>query len=285
LGEIIRKLDIVNYWGLYMHKTIMASLNLLITTFILGQNAEDLNKKSKVFILKDDFQNAVPLIKEAAEKGNAEAQCNYGICFQKGIIVQRNDSIAFYWFLKSANQGWPNGQLHVGSFYMENTFLKPDFNKAFEWIKKCAFQGDVECMWSLSSGYEYGTGIKEDIDSMLYWQIAVAKLHTSAVDNDDKRKVVQARINLAEWYKEGYKRIAKDNVKSYMWFLLYNEDKKHILGLGTEENQKAQERNIDTIKDLEKLLTNDEKQKAAKSAEEVIQHKLINLNYLYTIDQ
>ena len=268
-----------------MRKVILTVLSLLMVAFSFGQNPEELNQKSKEFILKDDFQNALPLVKEAAENGNAEAQCNYGIYFQKGIIVPHNDSIAFYWFLKSANQNWAKGQWRVATYYMESTFLKPDFTKAFYWIQKCAYQGEPQCMWNLSSGYEFGMGIKRNVDSMLYWQTAVAKLRISQIDNDDKPIIAQARVNLAEWYRDGYKKIEKNNLKSYLWFLLYNEDKKYLLDLNPEENQKAQEKQIDAIKELVKVLTDEEKQTAIKSAETLLQHKLRNLDKLYTVDK
>jgi TPR repeat protein len=268
-----------------VQKNILTALSFFIAALSFGQNVEELNKKSNGFILKDDFRSAFPLVKKAAEKGNAEAQCNYGIFFQKGIVVPRNDSIALYWFLKSANQNWAKGQLHVAVCYMESPFLKPDFNKAFEWIQKCANQGEPECMWSLSGGYESGMGIKENMDSMLYWQTEVAKLQVSKIENDDKYIIVQARVNLAEWYRVGYKKIEKNNVKSYMWFLLYNEDKKYLLGLSSEENQKAQKKQMEAITELAKELTNEEKQNAIKSTATILQHRLRNLDKLNTVDK
>jgi uncharacterized protein len=75
-----------------MKKIFLTLLSAIITTFSFSQNAENLNKKSKEFLDKQDFKNAVPLIKQAAEKGNAEAQYNYGFCFQQGIEVSQNDS-------------------------------------------------------------------------------------------------------------------------------------------------------------------------------------------------
>ncbi len=265
-----------------MQKTLLTALTLLTATLSFGQNAEELNKKSIAFIDKQDFKKAVPLIRQAAEMGSPEAQYHYGLCFQKGIEVQQNDSIAFIWFLKSANQGWPKGQLVVATFYMEGKIGKPNFSKALEWIKRCATVGEPECMWSLSGFYEYGIDGKQNIDSMIFWQIAVAKLDVLKINEDDKSKIAQARVNLAEWYQNGYKGTTKDNIKSYAWYLLYNEDKRYILR--PEENQKAQEKNILAIKNLDNILTENDKREAIKLAENILQHKLTNLDKLYSVE-
>jgi uncharacterized protein len=256
-----------------MKKYFLFLIILIISADLIAQSAEELNKKSKDFILKEDYQNAYPLIKAAAEKGNAEAQCNYGICFKRGIIVPQNDTTAFSWFLKSADNGWAKGQLHLANCYAEGKIIKPDFKKFFEWTKNCALQGEADCMGSLSSCYEYGMGTKSNFDSMFFWQSAVAILKVKETD-EFKGSVLQARVNLAEWYRDGNK-IAKDNIKSYTWYLIYNEDKKFIYGF------RNQEENITAIKELEKQLTEKDKLKAKKYAKQILKHRLKQLNKLY----
>lgn len=73
-----------------MQKTLLPILTLLVATLSFGQSAEELNKKSKELLDKQDFKKAIPLIRQAAEKGNAEAQYNYGISYQQGIEVAQN---------------------------------------------------------------------------------------------------------------------------------------------------------------------------------------------------
>jgi TPR repeat protein len=265
-----------------MKRILLFILPLLCSTILNAQSAEDLNNQSKKFITKNDYQGAFPLIKEAAEKGNAEAQCNYGLYFKKGIIVPQNDSIAFFWISKSANQGCPKGEMFLASYYADGIFVKPDMSKFFEWTKKCALLGEPDCMWSMSSFYKNGIIVKANSDSMIYWQIKTAKLNITERD-EFKSEVVQARVNLAEWYRDGYK-IPIDLVKSYAWYLIYNEDKKYILGLSPEMNIKAQENNINAIKELEKNLTASEKLKGVSIAETIMGHKLKNIRKIYIIE-
>src|SRR5258705_5947258 len=100
-----------------MQKFILTTLTLFLMTLSFGQNAEELNKKSKDLLDRQDYKNAVPLIRQAAEKGNAEAQYNFGVCYQQGVEVSKSDSVANVWFLKSAKQGWKDAQFKVAYSY------------------------------------------------------------------------------------------------------------------------------------------------------------------------
>src|SRR5438045_9747818 len=100
-----------------MQKTLLAILTAFTVTLSFGQNADELNKKSKELLDKQDFKNAIPLIRQAAEKGNAEAQYNYGVSYQQGIEVPQNDSVANAWFIKSARQGWKDAQFKIAYSY------------------------------------------------------------------------------------------------------------------------------------------------------------------------
>ncbi|MGB3589817.1 MAG: hypothetical protein WBA23_24930 [Tunicatimonas sp.] len=64
----------------------------LILTFIcinvFGQNADKLNEQSIVLIEQQKFDEAIPILKQAAELGSAESQYNLGYCYQAGIGVE-----------------------------------------------------------------------------------------------------------------------------------------------------------------------------------------------------
>lgn len=69
--------------------------------------------------------------------------------------------------------------------------------------------------------------------------------------------------------------LKKDLVKSYIWFLIFNENKKGF-------DPKAQEKAIEQTKLVEKELSKSEKEKAIDQAEKLLGHKLINLWKLYS---
>src|SRR5687768_9071782 len=100
-----------------MEKVILIILLALNVGISVGQSTDELNKKSKELLDKQDFKTALPLIKQAAEKGHPEAQYNYGVCYQQAIEVPQDDSIANIWFIKSAKQGWKDAQFKIAYSY------------------------------------------------------------------------------------------------------------------------------------------------------------------------
>jgi uncharacterized protein len=258
-----------------MQKTLLTNLAVFIATLSFGQSAEELNKKSKEFLDRQDLKNAVPLIRQAAEKGNAEAQYNYGICFQQGVEVQKSDSLANVWFLKSANQGWKDAQFKMAYSYATGRGVTQDDKQAFIWSVKCAEQQDVECMFNVASCYMEGRGTQKNMDSMVVWATRLALLETPENLNISGQ-ITSARANLAIMYRDG-QNVQKDLIKSYMWFLIYNESKRDFSVL-------VQQENIDAIRALEKQLSQTEKENAKIDAERLLGKELINLSNLYKQD-
>ena len=258
-----------------MQKFIFIILTAFISTVSFGQNAEELNKNSKDFLDKQDFKNAVPLIRQAAEKGSAEAQYNFGICYQQGVEVPSSDSIANVWFLKSARQGWKDAQYKVAYSYATGRGWTKDNKQAFYWSSKCAIQQDPECIFNVVNCYLEGRGTDKNLDSMLAWATRLALL-----DNPENLQlsgqITSAKANLATMYRNG-NNVQKDLLKSYMWFLLYNESKRDFSIL-------VQQENIESIKAIEKQLTQKDIDKATIEAERLIKRKLTNLANLYKQD-
>jgi len=258
-----------------MQKFILTALTILTATISYGQSSEDLNNKSKELIDKQDFKNAIPLIKQAAEKGNAEAQYNYGVSYQQGIEVPQNDSIANTWFIKSAKQGWKDAQFKIAYSYATGRGVTQDDKQAFYWSAKCAEQQDVECMFNVVTCYMEGRGTEKNLDSMLVWATRIALLETPE-DLNISGQITSARANLATMYRDG-QNISKDFAKSYMWFLIYNESKRDFSVL-------EQQKNVEAIQALEKQLSQAEKDKAKVEAEMLLGKKLTNLANLYKQD-
>ncbi|WP_166437163.1 tetratricopeptide repeat protein [Niastella caeni] len=258
-----------------MQKKLLTILTAFVATISFGQNAEELNKKSKEFLAQQDFKNAVPLIKQAAEKGSAEAQYNYGICYQQGVEVPKSDSIANIWFSKAANQGWKDAQFKMAYSYAIGRGVTEDDNQAFYWFVKCAEQYDVECMFNVVTYYKAGRGTQKNMDSMLIWATRIALLETPE-NLRISGQITSARANLAMMYRDGQD-VQKDLTKSYMWFLIYNESKRDFSVL-------VQQKNIEAIQALEKQLSQADKDKAKLDAEKLLGTKLENLANLYKQD-
>jgi TPR repeat protein len=258
-----------------MYKSLLAIIVITMATPVVGQKIEDLNSRAKILLGKGDYKNAVSLIREGAEAGNSEAQYNYGVCYQQGIEVPQNDSIANIWFLKSAEQGWKDAEFKIAYSYATGRGWLKDGKQAFYWSIKCASQKDPECIFNVINCYAGGLGTDRNVDSMLVWATRLALLEAPE-DLQLSGRITSARVNLAVMYKEG-QNVEKNIETSYMWYLIYNESKRDFSVL-------VQQENIDSIKEIEKQLTQTKKDEAKVQAEVQLGHKLNNLGNLYKQD-
>jgi uncharacterized protein len=256
-------------------KFIVLIAAICCSPFVVGcqtETANDLNKKSQEYILKKDFKNALPLVKKAAAMGNPEAQYNYGVFYQQGIEVPQDDQLANQWFLKSAEQGWKDAQFKIAYGYDTGQGFLQDYQKAFYWSLKCAEQNDPECMFYIVGAYQEGRGVDKNLNEMIAWATKLALLENPN-DLALSGKITSARANLAYMYRDG-ENVPHDKIKSYVWFLIYNESKKDF-------STSDQNKNIEAIKKLEEGLTEADKEKSKTEAEKLLERKLINFNNLY----
>ena len=110
---------------------------------------------------------------------------------------------------------------------------------------------------------------------MLVWAQRLALLDNPE-DLQLSGQITSARANLATMYQKGTN-VEKDLLKSYVWFLIYNESKRDFSIL-------VQQENIESIKAIEKELTSADKDNAKIQAERLLNKKLTNHKNLYNQD-
>ena len=133
------------------------------------------------------FKTAVLLYKKAAEKGNAMAQYELGLCYEGGIGVKKDNNEAKKWLRRAAEQGHAEAQYNLGIFYvayglagaMLNYGDKHDDDavEAIKWFSKAAEQGHAEAQFVLGSIYEKGVEgiVKQDKTEAVKWYNAAAE--------------------------------------------------------------------------------------------------------------
>lgn len=252
---------------------ILTLVSVCLTTY--GQSAAELNDQSKKFLENQEFGKAFPLLQQAAELGNAEAQYNLGYSYQVGVGVEQNQQKAVQWYSKSAEQGYNDGLYQMMMAYGNGNGVEQDFNKAFFYALKCAENGDGTCMFNLIGCYKDGKGTEKDLDKMLEWAIRLGKLENP--ENLAKSGyITSARLQLAYMFRDGTD-VEQSFFKSYQWVLVYNEFKRDFSII-------KQKQIIKEIQELEKKLTAGEKENAQKKAEQILERPLKNLENLYKED-
>lgn len=254
-----------------INNVIFVLLNLVCLT-AFGQNASELNEQAKKFLEIQEFEQAVPILRQAAELGSAESQYNLGYSYRAGSGIEQNIEKAIFWFSKSADQGFNDGLYQMMMAYGNGDGVEQNYNKAFEYGLKCAENDDVTCMWNISNCYYSGMGVEKSIDKMLEWSTRLGKLENP--ENLTKSGyITSVRLQLAQMYQAGID-LEKDLYKSYQWFLIFNEFKKDFSYL-------QQQQIVEQIQEVETQLTSNQKTNAQKEAEKVLGRSLTNIENLH----
>lgn len=101
-------------------------------------------------------------VQRFANQGNASAQFNLGLMYDRGEGVRQDYAKAIEWYTKSANQGDADAQFSLGVIYLKGRGVSPDYPKAAEWYQKAANQGHADAQFSLGLTYHYGMGVRQD---------------------------------------------------------------------------------------------------------------------------
>jgi len=236
------------------------------------KGADSLNQLSLEYIETGQFEKAFPVLKEAAELGNPEAQYNLGYCYQAGIQVEQSITKSIKWFQKSAEQGYNNGLYQMMMAYGSGKGVEQDYEKAFNYAKQCASNNDETCMFNVINCYKEGLGTEKSISKMIEWANRLGKLENPE-DLAKSGYITSARLNLAYLYRDGID-IEADLLMSYHWFIIYNEFKRDFSYI-------QQQQIVKEIQEIEKMISPSDKTNGVVEAEKLLGRPLVNLSNLY----
>ncbi len=66
---------------------------------------------------RGDYDSALKEFRRLADRGDASAQYNLGLMYDKGHGVPQDDKEALRWYRMAAEQGIPGAQVYVGNVY------------------------------------------------------------------------------------------------------------------------------------------------------------------------
>ncbi len=78
----------------------------------------------------------------AAEQGNAEAQYNLAMIYDRGIGVKNDDGEALKWYRKAAEQGHAKAQYNLGMMYYFGKGVPQDRVTGYQWVILAADRGE-----------------------------------------------------------------------------------------------------------------------------------------------
>lgn len=167
-----------------------------------------------------------PRLEELAEEGNAYAQNNLGVVYQKGSGVEVDLQKAVYWFQRGAEGGNGKAMSNLGVAYLKGYGVERNIPLAAEWIRKSAITGEQSGYFNLATLYYNGIGMEKDYDMALHY--AHAALEAKDVDSYTEKSATLKSQNimkgkvlmfLALCYREGVG-TAPDMMKSFEYMRL-----------------------------------------------------------------
>ncbi len=87
---------------------------------------------------RGDYATALREWRSLAEQGNAGAQSNLGVMYDKGQGVPQDDAEAVGWWRKAAAQGHAEAQLSLGIRYGKGQGVPQDYAQAHMWFNLAA---------------------------------------------------------------------------------------------------------------------------------------------------
>ena len=126
----------------------MASQRLLIVSALMlcfsVAGCED--RRADKAYLRGDYDKALTDIKFLANGGEARAQYDLGLMYDKGQGVPQSDTEAMYWYGRAADQGEPRALYNLGLMYLNGQGVPPDLVKAYYLISLSASKGNAHAL-------------------------------------------------------------------------------------------------------------------------------------------
>lgn len=134
-----------------------------------------------------------------AANGEAGAQVQLGLLYDRGSEVTANPTEAVYWLTKAAEQGNAAAQHRLGVIFQNGRAGKDNRAFALGWFEQAAQQGHLEAQVAAAHAYESGSLTEADPRQALVWyrraaaagdpgaELALGRLLLSLRDDDETR--------------------------------------------------------------------------------------------------
>lgn len=87
----------------------------------------------------------------SAEQGYGPGCYNLAVLYERGEVVERDDSTAFKWYLRGSEQGYVPSQLKTGIAYLKGVGTEQSLNQAGRWLGHAAAAGDQTAQATLAA--------------------------------------------------------------------------------------------------------------------------------------
>ncbi len=185
----------------------MMHLALAVAVFLtlVGPASADFKAGLEAFD-KGDYAAALREWMPEAQQGDAAAQNNLGLIYDKGLGVSQSDTEAVKRYRSAADQNHVKAQFNLGVMYEKGRGVSQSDVEAVQWYRKAADQGHASAQFALGLMYDRGQGVPRDYAEAV-------KRYRSAADQNH----VKAQFNLGVMYEKG-RGVPRSNVEAINWY-------------------------------------------------------------------
>ena len=132
-------------------------------------------------------QGDLEAIRQAAERGDADAQFALGVRNSEGRGVPQDDVEAARWFREAAEQDHADAQYVLGARYALGQGVPQDDAQAVLWLRRAAEQDHVFAQVDLGYMYTLGQGVsQDDVEAARWFRRAAEQGHAEAQTELDR---------------------------------------------------------------------------------------------------
>ena len=119
-----------------------------------------------------------------AEKGEAAAQYNLGVLYDRGLGVEQDYEKAREWYRKAADQRYGRAEHNLGIMYESGKGVAKNTAKAAHWFRRGADDGQAASQNNLGVLYMKGDGVPQNSGKAAFWTArAAAAGNGAAIEN------------------------------------------------------------------------------------------------------
>ena len=171
---------------------LLVTLVLVMATSLVNADIGDGVKAWQ----KGDYKTAFTEWESIAINGDPIAQYNLGMLYARGEGVIGDMRQAWYWFIKSADQGYSESQSVLATMYRFGDGVERHIPSAIRWYTKAAMQGHAISQLNLGLMYWDDENVVRDVSKAKYW---IREAHEN--DNTEVREAASQAWTMFELWK------------------------------------------------------------------------------------
>ena len=155
-----------------------------------------------------DFAMAAVEFLIAAEKGDARAQLNLRLLYDRGLGLEQDPTEAAKWYGRAADNGNLIAQTNLAAMYFQGLGVEQSDELAASWYHQAARAGHAIAQYNLAVLYEEGIGIEADpVQAYAWMEAAIAN---GAQVGQEERAALLAKLS------DEQQQTARDLIDTYL---------------------------------------------------------------------